>query len=149
MQLIPIPQTHIDLAWHEGASCLNEACDVSGGEITADQLKMVLSRGERSLLKMWDGERIRGWCVIRIDQLPNMRVLFITNLVAHNSDFKEFFIELKEIAKGLGCSSIRCGAGAVQERLYRMHCGFEKVYSILEVKLWAVAAAAEQQPAIS
>ena len=149
MQLIPIPQTHIDLAWHDGASCLNEACDISGGEITADQLKMILSRGERSLLKMLDGETIRGWGVIRIDQLPNMRVMFITNLVAHNSEFKEFFVLLKEIAKSLGCSSIRCGAKEVQERLYRMHCGFKKVYSILEVKLWAEAAEAEAQHQIS
>lgn len=98
---------------------------------------------------MLDGETIRGWGVIRIDQLPNMRVMFITNLVAHNSEFKEFFVLLKEIAKSLGCSSIRCGAKEVQERLYRMHCGFKKVYSILEVKLWAEAAEAEAQHQIS
>lgn len=145
MQLISIPATHIDYAWNEGASCLAEACNVSGGEITADQLKMLLSRGERSLLKMWDGERIRGWCVVRIEQNPNVRVLFITNLVAHNSNFKDFFVELKELAKNLGCSSIRCAAGESQERLYRIACKFQKLYSILEVKLWAEAAEAAPQ----
>lgn len=45
---VPVPQTHIDIAYQRGATCLHEACDTSGGEITGDQLKMLLSRGERS-----------------------------------------------------------------------------------------------------
>jgi len=134
MQLIPVPQTHIDLAWKQGASCLAEACDTSGGEITGDQLKMILSRGERTLLRM-DDEKTVGWGVVRVDQLPNMRVLMVTDLVAHNGGFERFFEALKQLARDLGCSRVRCAAKEAQARLYRMKAGFQPVYAIMEVPL--------------
>jgi hypothetical protein len=73
--------------------------------------------------------------VVRIDQLPNFRVLFITDLVAHNAHFERFFIALKEMAANLGCSRIRCAAGPAQERLYRAKVGFSPVYTIMETTL--------------
>jgi hypothetical protein len=63
IELQPVPATMIDRAWHDGASCLSEACDKSGGEIEGPQLKMILSRGERTLLRMWDGD-VLGWVCI-------------------------------------------------------------------------------------
>ena len=132
MELQPVPLTHIDAAWKDGASCLSEACDISGGEITGSQLKMILSRGERTLLRMVE-DSVVGWGVVRVDQLPNVRVLFITDLVAHNGGFERFFEAIKQLARDLGCSKVRCAAGAVQARLYRMKCGFKPVYEILEV----------------
>lgn len=135
MQLIPVPSTHIDFAWRDGADSLARACNASGGEITGDQLKMMLARGERTLLQLKDGELIAGWGVVRVDQLPNKRVLFITDLVAPNVDFPRFLEPLKEMAKTLGCSAIRCAAKEAQERLYRMKTDFKPVYSILEVSL--------------
>lgn len=134
MQLIPVPATHIDKAWKDGASCLAEACETSGGEITGDQLKMILSRGERTLIRMDEEDNPIGWGVVRIDQLPNMRVLFITDLVCH-SGFDRFFQAIKDMAASLGCSRVRCAAKPAQQRLYRMRCGFQPVYSILEVEL--------------
>lgn len=134
MTLTPVPSSHIDIAWREGASCLSEACDTSGGEITGDQLKMILSRGERTLIRMDAEDGVRGWGVVRVDQLPNMRVLFITDLVAHNGHFEQFFEAVKEMARSLGCSRVRCAAGPAQERLYRAMCKFTPVYRILEVE---------------
>jgi len=135
MQLIPVPATHIDIAYQRGASCLHEACDTSGGEITGDQLKMLLSRGERSLLEMQSDGQTVGWGVVRIDQLPNVRVLFITDLVAHNGGFEQFFEAIQQLARDLGCSKVRCAAKEAQARLYRMKSGFRPVYEILEVSL--------------
>ncbi len=112
---------------------VHRACDTSGGEITGDQLKMLLSRNERSLLKMTIEENTVGWGVIRIDQLPNLRVLFITDLVAHNGQFEQFFTAIKQLARDLGCSRVRCAAKAAQERLYRQKCGFKPVYQVMEV----------------
>jgi hypothetical protein len=134
MQLVPIPSTHIDSAWKAGASALHEACDTSGGEITGDQLKMILSRGERTLLRMEADNSVVGWAVVRVDQLPNMRVLFITDLVCHNGGFERFFQSIKDMASALGCSRVRCAAKPAQERLYRIKCGWVPVYSILEVE---------------
>lgn len=133
MKLTIVPATHIDAAWRDGASCLAKACDTSGGEITGDQLKMLCARGERTVVRMDDDTGPVGWGVVRIDQLPNMRVLFVTDMVAPNSSFERFFIALKEMATHLGCSRIRCAAKPAQERLYKMKCNFEPVYQILEV----------------
>lgn len=133
MQLFTVPASHIDAAWNDGASCLAEACDASGGEITADQLKMVLSRGERTLLRISDGEKTTGWAVVRVDQLPNVRVLFVTNLVAHNGGFDKCMDEIRKMSREVGCSRIRCAAKPAQARLYGMKCGFKPVYQILEV----------------
>ena len=134
MQLVHVPASHVDHAWASGASELAKACDASGGEITGDQLKMVLSRGERALMRMDSEGQTVGWGVVRVDQLPNMRVLFVTDLVAPNGHFEAFFDALKELAKNYGCSRIRCAAKPAQERLYRMKVGFKSVYSILEVE---------------
>jgi hypothetical protein len=133
MKLVPVPAHMIDFAWAEGASALHEACDTSSGEITGDQLKMILSRGERTLLRMEADEGLVGWGVIRVDQLPNKRVLFVTDMVAHNGHFERFFEELKKLAQSLGCSRVRCAAKPAQARLYRQKVGFIPVYEILEV----------------
>ena len=135
MQLIPVPATHIDIAWAKGASCLHEACDTSGGEIEGPQLKMLLSRGERSLLEMTIENKTVGWGVVFVNQLPNMRVLHACEMVAHGADFEQFFDKLKDIARSLGCSRIRCSAKPSQARLYRMKLGFQPVYETLEVLL--------------
>jgi len=133
MSLLIVPSTHIDYAWNtDGASCLAESCTVD--EITPDQLKMILSRGERTLVQIKNGDKT-GWGVYRIDQLPNIRILHITNLVAHNTSFEGFFDEMKRIAKTYGCSSVRCSCSAAHARLYKMKNGFSKVYETIEVKL--------------
>ena len=132
MKLIQVPASHIDAAYADGASCLAEACEKSGGEIEGPQLKMMLSRGERTLIRMDDETGIAGWGVVRIDQRPNMRVLMITDLVAHNAGFERFFDNIKQLARDLGCSRVRCAAKEAQARLYRMKAGFTPVYTILE-----------------
>lgn len=133
MKLIPIPATHTDFAWRDGAHVLARACETSGGEITGDQLKLILSRGERILLRLDDEDKTAGWAVVRIDQLPNMRVMMVTDLVAPGGYFHRCLEPLREMSRTLGCSVIRCAAKPGQERLYRMKCGFKPVYQILEV----------------
>lgn len=130
-----VPATHIDAAWKDGAHLLGKACDTSGGEITGDQLRMILARGERHLMAVCDGESKVGWIVIRIDQLPNVRVLHVCELYAPGSMFSDCWEQLKEFARANGCSEIRCSAKPAQARLYRMRFKFEPVYETLKVSL--------------
>lgn len=134
MELVHVPATHIDYAWRDGASCLAEACDTVE-EITGDQLKLILSRGERTLVQMRDGESIVGWGAYRVDPLPNIRALHITQLVAHNGEFERFFEEIKKVAYALGCSEVRSSCKPAQARLFRQKCGFEPIYETLRVKV--------------
>src|SRR5574340_1774998 len=135
MHLSLIQPAFIDKAWADGAACLSRACDASGGEIEGPQLKMLLARGERNLVAMVDDGKPVGWAVFRIDQLPNMRVFFITDLVAPHAGFQHYFEQVKEMAAGYGCSRVRCAAKPAQARLYKMKLGFEPVWETLEVKL--------------
>lgn len=134
MYLSVIPQIFTDKAWKDGAACLEEACKLVD-EITGCQLKLILSRGERTLVALREEDKTVGWGCFRIDQLPNLRVLHITDLVAHNAHFESFFDQLKTIAEQMGCSRIRCAALPAQARLYRMKSGFKPVYEILEVQI--------------
>ena len=135
IKLVHVPTSHVDFAWKDGASKLGEACDTSGGEITGDQLKMLIARGERTLIRMDDDETPVGWATFRIDQLPNMRVFFITDLWARGARFERFFEEAKKLAYTLGCSRVRCAAKPSQQRIYEHKCGFQPVYTTLEVVL--------------
>jgi hypothetical protein len=130
MNLILIPAHHVDYAWKDGADCLSDACM---DECTIDQLKMVLSRGERQLVRMDDEGKTVGWGVYKVDQYPNARILHITSLYAPRCHFERFFDALKGIAADLGCSRVRCSAKPAQARLYAMKLGFEPVYTTLEV----------------
>ena len=132
MKLIQVPASHIDAAYADGASCLAEACETSGGENEGPQLRMMLARGERTLIRMDDEGKTAGWGEVRIDELPTMRVLLIADLVAHNAGFERFFDNIKQLARDLGCSRVRCAAKEAQARLYRMKAGFTPVYTILE-----------------
>lgn len=134
-KLIVVPTSHIDVAWKEGAHNLALACATSGGEITGDQLKMMLSRGERTLVRLDHDDEIVGWGVVGVEQLPNFRVLYVYEMYAPNGHFESFFGELKSMAMSFGCLKLRCAAKEAQERLYRQRCGFAPVYRVLEVDL--------------
>ena len=134
MELLQVPATHVDRAWRDGAHKLAEACATSGGEVTGDQLKLLLARGERILLQMRECEETKGWGVVRIDQLPNVRVLHVCEMYAPGIGFERFFERLKQLAEGAGCSEVRCSAAPAQARLYQMKCGFEPLYTTLRAK---------------
>lgn len=133
VELVPIDRKHIHSAWAMGAHRLSEACDTSGGEITGDQLKMILARGERQLIAMVrDGAPV-GWGVIRIDDLPNMRVCMVTDMWAPGAGFSEFLHRLWDWASADGCSEIQCEAQEAQARLYK-RAGFEPVRTRMRFK---------------
>lgn len=132
-ELIPIDAAHIDAAWKMGAHNLSKACDTSDGEITGDQLKMILSRGERQLIAMVrDGAPV-GWGVIRIDQLPNMRVCMVTDMYAPKAGFPEFLHLLWDRVSRMGCSEIQCHAKRGQAVLYE-RAGFEPVRTVMRFR---------------
>lgn len=136
IELVPVPPSHIDRAWwKDGAHKLAEACATSGGEITGDQLKMMLSRGERTLMGMKRDGVFVGWGVIFTDQRPNFRVLHVGEMYAPGAGFPEFFEELKKFADATGHSRVRFSAKPSQARLYRAKLGAQSVYETLEVVL--------------
>lgn len=135
MNLSIVSPNFVDKAWKDGASALAEACELTN-EVTGSQLKMMLSRGERTLVALMDDDKPVGWGVWRVDQHPNVRVLHCTDLVAHNADFVRFFDEVKKAAEYLGCSEVRfCPGGDAQARLFSAKLKAEPLYTTYRVKL--------------
>lgn len=131
MHLEVVPATHIDMAWSDGASKLSEACDRSAGEVTADQLKMILARGEKQLIALKDDDVFRGWAVIEFEQMPNKRALFIYSLYAPGVT-KEFAELLAGVARQHGCSAIRAACDEANQRLWETKLGARRAYAIME-----------------
>lgn len=132
MNLVIVPSRFVDAAWKDGADKLGESCVE---ECTPDQLKMLLAKDERVLVRMDDEGKTVGWGCFFIQTLPNMRVFFVTNLWARNAHFERFYDELKTMADQLGCSRIRFAALPAQSRIFQKKLGATPVYETLEVKV--------------
>lgn len=119
LKIAIVPPTHIDYAWEDGANCLYESCRLVD-EVTESQLKMVLSRGEKTLAQLLEDGKVIGWVVWVIQSLPNKRALHVSGIVAHNAKSERFYKKLSEIAELTGCSAIRYSAPPAQARMNRI-----------------------------
>ncbi len=119
LKILIVPPSHVDFAWQDGASALHEVCEIVD-EVTESQLKLILSRGEKTLAQLVDDGEIVGWVCWVINTLPNKRVLHVSGIVAHNAESERFFKNLNEIAVISGCSAIRYSAPPAQARMNRM-----------------------------
>lgn len=126
--MITVIPTHLAAStWDAGASDLALAMDRNNDEMTPDQMKMLLIRGELLLLR---GESL--WAVVQPITYPNKRVLHIHAVVGSGIS-QEVIRAVYDLGFGMGCSGITCSAWGAAERLYRRF-GFEPVYTTLEFK---------------
>jgi hypothetical protein len=133
MNLFQCTPAEIDKAWRDGACKLAEATKWAAREITTDQLKMLLSRGERTLIGCRDDDgTILGWAAVQVQQLPNLRVLYVYALQGKFVCNKEASVLLKQYAEANGCSSVRGAVRPSMERLLRKVVGAVPIYTVVE-----------------
>ena len=133
MKLVHIPPAHVDRAWRDGAHKLAEACKWAAREITPEQLKMLLSRGERQLIALQRDDEFVAWAAVQVQQLPNIRVLYIYAIYAPGSTGPECFEHLANLARFEGCSAIRGACSEAVERLWARRFAARRLYSIMEI----------------
>ncbi len=135
MRLFIVP-THLAMkAWHEGACKLAEATDKAMGEVTPDQLKMMLGRGERQLVGIENGADVVAWFAVSVDQMPNIRVLYIYAAWAPGSVNLEVFAPLAQFARDSGASEIRGASSDAIMRIWRAKLGAEKLYNVFRIEV--------------
>jgi hypothetical protein len=78
---------------------------------------MMLARGERQLLGLDVDGQFVAWAAVQVQQLPNIRVLYVYSIYAPGSTGPEAFRLLADLARAEGCSSIR---GACVEQIARL-----------------------------
>jgi len=133
--LFIVPPSHVGQAWRDGASRLGDACALSAGEVTPDQLKLMLSRGEKVLLGLRDDNTTRAWAAVQIEQLPNKRVLFIYAIYAPGATGPEAIEQLRQFAREQGCEAIRGACNDAVQRLWERRFAARKIYSTVEIDL--------------
>jgi len=134
MELFQCRPDEIDRAWQDGAHRLSEATKHAAREVTADQLKMLLARGERILLGARDGNEVKGWAAVQVQQLPNIRVLYIFALQGSGVCSPAGIALLREYAVANGCTTIR---GAVRASMARLltRLGGRPLYQTFELEV--------------
>lgn len=135
MKLVHIPPAHVDKAWADGAFNLAEACKWALREVTPDQLKMMLARGERQLLALEVDGQFVAWAAVQVQQLPNIRVLYIYSIYAPGNTGEDAFRLLGDLARAEGCSSIRGACSEAVLRIWERKFSAQRLYTICEIQL--------------
>lgn len=133
MELFQVQPHEIDHAWRNGADQLGEACKFALREVTPDQLKFLLARGERTLIGIRDNGKVTGWGAVQVHQLPNIRVLYIYSMAGKGLVSFEAFKLLKEYAKANGCTTIRGSCRPSMVRFLKKY-GAQPLYQTIEME---------------
>lgn len=124
----------IDKAWRDGASELARATKWAAREITPDQLKMLLSRGERTLIGARVDGAVIGWAAVGVQQLPNLRVLYVFAMAGKGIASPEVMAEISRYAESHGCSAVRGAVRPSMARLLGLR-GWKPIYQTYELEV--------------
>ena len=135
MKLFTVPPSHICIAWRDGADKLSQATALASREITADQLKLLLLRGERTLLGIADDSDIpQAWAAVQIQTLPNLRTLYVYAIYAPGFTGPACFDLLKRYATDNGCETIRGACDPAVAKLWVRKFDAKVIYSVYEIE---------------
>lgn len=122
--------------WADVESYLNASINVSGGDFTLDQLKLLLVRGEQTLLvSVNENNKINGAMTVEFINNPNARTMFITALGGHGIVNEETFSQVETWAKMQGATKASAWAQETQARLYKIKANFNTVRMVVEKDL--------------
>lgn len=122
--------------WADIESYLNASINVSGGDFTLDQLKLLLVRGEQTLLvSVNENNKINGAMTVEFINNPNARTMFITALGGHGIVNEETFSQVETWARMQGATKAAAWAQETQARLYKIKANFNTVRMVVEKDL--------------
>jgi hypothetical protein len=122
--------------WGDIENYLNASINVSGGDMTLDQLKLMLVKGEQTLLVSTDDKGIlNGAMTVEFQNRPNDRVLFITALGGNGIVNNETFGQVENWARMQGATKVGAWAQEAQARLYKLKANFNTVRMVVEKDL--------------
>ena len=122
--------------WEDIKEYLNASINVSGGDFTLDQLKLLLIRGEQSLLiSVNKNNKINGAMTVEFINSPNARTMFITALGGSGIVNDETFSQVETWAKMQGATKASAWAQETQARLYKIKANFNTIRYVVEKDL--------------
>jgi hypothetical protein len=122
--------------WEDVKEYLNASINVSEGDFTLDQLKLLLGRNEQTLLVSVDEKGVlNGAMTVEFINRPNDRVMFITALGGNGIVNDETFSQVESWAKSHGATKASAWAQEAQARLYKIKSNFNTVRYVVEKDL--------------
>ena len=122
--------------WENVKSYLEASINVSGGDFTLDQLKLLLGRGEQTLLVSVNEDNVlNGAMTVEFINRPNARIMFITALGGSGIVNNETFGQVESWAKSQGATKSSAWAQEAQARLYKLKANFDTVRMVVEKDL--------------
>jgi len=122
--------------WGDIKEYLNASINVSGGDFTLDQLKLLLVRGEQTLLvSVNENNKINGAMTVEFINNANARTMFITALGGSGIVNDETFSQVEVWAKMQGATKASAWAQEAQARLYKLKANFNTVRMVVEKDL--------------
>ena len=122
--------------WEDIKEYLNASINVSGGDFTLDQLKLLLVRGEQTLLvSVNENNKINGAMTVEFINNANARTMFITALGGNGIVNDETFSQVEIWAKMQGATKASAWAQEAQARLYKLKANFNTVRLVVEKDL--------------
>ena len=122
--------------WEDIKEYLNASINVSGGDYTLEQLKLLLVRNEQTLLVSVDEKGVlNGAMTVEFINYPNNRVMHITALGGHGIVNDETFSQVEAWARMQGATKASAWAQEAQARLYKIKSNFNTVRYVVEKDL--------------
>jgi hypothetical protein len=123
----------VHIVWPDVKVFLESALEHSAGEYTAEQLKVLIVRGEQVLLvAASESDGIKGAATVQFIDYANYRVAFITAIGGRLIAKPETFEQLVDFCRANGASKIQGAARESIERLWKRLYNFERRYAIVE-----------------
>lgn len=125
----------VQQTWPAVGGMLERALEFSGGEYSAEHLRMMVVRGEQQLFVVVEDGRIIGAITVEFANFPNDRVAFITAIGGRLIARQDLFDELKSVLRQQGCTKIKGEAREAVARLWHQKFGIEAPRLVVEMKL--------------
>ena len=135
MKVHQVNPQYVVSIWPKVGQFITNALEYAGGEYSADQLKVMLTEGNQSLLVADDNGTVKGAASVQIIRYPNDTVAFVTAIGGKLITSNDMFNQLVDWAKSQGCTKIQGAARESVERLWRQKFGFSERYRIVEKSL--------------
>lgn len=131
-----VAPNNIYTIWDEVNSYLDASINVSTGDCTLEQLKLLLVRGEQTLLVSVDeNNKLNGAMAVEFKNYPNSRVMFITTLSGNGIVNDQTFSQVEDWARMQGATKVSAWAQEAQARLYKIKANFNTVRHVVEKDL--------------
>jgi hypothetical protein len=122
--------------WPEVEHFIVSGLKNSGGEYTAEHLKVYVTQGMQQLIVAVNEEnKIIGAATVELSNFPNERIAFITSVGGKMLANKEVLSQVENWARLNGATMVRGAASESVARLWRKAFNYESRYIIVEKKL--------------